>query len=339
MASAWISCASCASCVLAIAGALAGCGSDDSSPANATAASSGAGAGSSASGAGGGTGGSGGGTGGGMAAECFADISSPLTPNYDVSKPTIASHCFGTNHQDIAGVEKVVFLGDSITVGTPPTPSDQFYRTVLTGTLQAKFGMIDVQSCAENGARTDDLMPTQIPKCFPAPEPKKTLVIMTDGGNDEAAWAKDGLTAEQAMAESDKAVQLMREAIQWLKDPVNFPNGSFVVFGNVYDPTDGTGNLDACVGAQFIGLTGDHLEIASAVVHLEETYMQIAVDTKSDMTFMLEQFCGHGFHNDDPANPCYRGPDTPRWFDISCIHPTPEGHAMLAKMFQATVDE
>ena len=51
--------------------------------------------------------------------------------NYEQFNPVINSTCSGTNHQDIQGVERVVFLGDSITVGTFPTPSNQVYRFLL----------------------------------------------------------------------------------------------------------------------------------------------------------------------------------------------------------------
>src|SRR5688572_16474449 len=47
-------------------------------------------------------------------------------PNYDGHMLTIGSHCLGTNHQAIENVERVVFLGDSITVGTPPTPVAEY---------------------------------------------------------------------------------------------------------------------------------------------------------------------------------------------------------------------
>ena len=42
-------------------------------------------------------------------------------PDYDQFSPVIGSHCLGTNHQDIRGVQKLVFVGDSVTKGTPPT--------------------------------------------------------------------------------------------------------------------------------------------------------------------------------------------------------------------------
>src|SRR5687768_12919605 len=59
------------------------------------------------------------------AAECFKDLQGSVKgPDYDKVKPTLAPSCAGTHHQTITGVEKVVFLGDSITVGTPPTIND-----------------------------------------------------------------------------------------------------------------------------------------------------------------------------------------------------------------------
>ena len=63
------------------------------------------------------------------AAACFTEQG--LNVDYDQFSPTIGSHCAGTNHQDIAGVEHVGFFGDSITVGTPPTAADDWYRNRL----------------------------------------------------------------------------------------------------------------------------------------------------------------------------------------------------------------
>src|SRR3990170_2334213 len=57
---------------------------------------------------------------------CFPGLGDPAKglPDYDQFGTVVGAHCDGTNHQDIAGVDKVVFLGDSITEGTPPnTPA------------------------------------------------------------------------------------------------------------------------------------------------------------------------------------------------------------------------
>lgn len=104
---------------------------------------------------------------------------------------------------------------------------------------------------------------------------------------------------------------------------------------------DATGDVTSCAAAGFTDLENwDHPEWqAELVVWANEQFLKIAKDTGSDMVFMLEHFCGHGFRNDDPRGRCYRGPDTPRWFDLTCIHPNPTGHAVLADMFMDVIEE
>jgi pilus retraction protein PilT len=113
-------------------------------------------------------------------ASCFSDIGSETgaSPDYDQFHPIVGSHCMGTNFQDIHDVERVVFLGDSVTVGTPPTSASEFYRSRLADMLAQRFGLEPPSavwksanplegtasvrhsgafwSCAKWGARTDD---------------------------------------------------------------------------------------------------------------------------------------------------------------------------------------
>lgn len=279
---------------------------------------------------------------------CFADIFDPAAPgpNYDQFSPNVASHCFGTNHQTINGIEKVVFLGDSVTQGTPPTPLSERYRMRLGDLLEAQFGPLEIENCAAWGARTDDLLDPphqQIHECFPSAELKRTLVIMTIGGNDIAAVTKEGsmgapVDVTRPMVE--EFVQKMRDAIHYLKDdPTRFPNGVFVIFANMYEFTDGTGDVTSCPAAGLAGFDAPWPDAEPLVIWANEQYMQIAVETGTDMIFMLEHFCGHGFYNEDPNNRCYRGPNTERWFDLTCIHPNPTGHGQIADMFMNVVLE
>ena len=316
------------------------------------------------------------------AASCFDGVfaTPPVGgPDYDQFHPTIGSHCLGTNHQDITGVQRVVFLGDSVTVGTPPNLTDQMYRNVLAERLATRFGLarpvldfplwkqVDIingvslrrdagpfSSCAKWGARTDDFLPEgasdtefQIGDCFPTDRrDEATLVIFTMGGNDLAAIQKAGFEHTRTVAElwddMRAVVQRLREAVQWLRDPANFTAPVYVMFGNMYEFTDGTGDVASCPAADLGGFGGvwdDPMALHDMVVWAEEQYLAIAVENDVDMIFMLESFCGHGYHSDDPTAPCYRGPGTPRWFDLSCTHPNPAGHSQIADMFMAVVDE
>jgi lysophospholipase L1-like esterase len=308
------------------------------------------------------------------AAECFGDLLSTdslIAMDYDQFSPTIGSHCLGTDHQDILGVERVVFLGDSITVGSPPTLPADFYRNRLANDLADAFGLErpgllwrqvdpvngvslvresgDFACCAKWGAKTDDLIRdnTQIEDCFPEDERHKTtLVVMTMGGNDIASITEDGIDGvpiPDIWAEVHEFVDLQRQAVSWFyEDPDRFPGGIYVVFANMFEFTDGTGDVTACPAAGLAGFGAewdDPDALAQMVIWANEQYMSIATETGTDMIFLLEGFCGHGWNNDNPAAPCYRGPGTGRWFDLSCIHPNPEGHHQIANMFMAVVME
>ena len=308
------------------------------------------------------------------ASACFDDVfseSSMITLDYDRFEPVIGSHCLGTNHQDIVGVERVVFLGDSVTVGSPPTLREQFYRNRLAEELSWHFALDppgelwemvnwlegtslspfsgDFACCAKWGARTDDLLRdhSQIEDCFPAEERHKTtLVIITAGGNDVASITQDGIDGvpvEEIWEDTREFVDLMRGAVEYFyEDPTRFPGGVYVVFANMFEFTDGTGDTAACPAAALAGFGAEWEDpdaLAEMVIWANEQYMSIAVETGTDMIFMLEGFCGHGFNADNPEAPCYRGPGADTWFDISCIHPNPEGHGQIADMFMAVVEE
>jgi lysophospholipase L1-like esterase len=274
---------------------------------------------------------------------CFADQLTAVRPDYTQYNPVLGHHCHGTNHQDIDGIERVVFLGDSVTTGTPPSLLTEFYRALMANELTMRFGDdLIVENCSKFGARTDDFfrMDSQLGRCFPdGGSDLTTLTVFTIGGNDFFAWAEDALTTPQAVAAANQAADLLDEAVAWMVDPARFPNGNYVIFANPYEYTDATGDLASCELAERIGLRGNWLVGADAVITIAERFMQTAVKYQVDMIFTLEAFCGHGFRADDPEGPCYRGPGTETWFDFTCIHPTPTGHAAIAEMFMAVVDQ
>lgn len=348
----------------------------------------------------------------GVAALCFPDKTKPglKGPDYDQFHPVIASHCYGTNHQDIHDVELVVFLGDSVTVGTPnlehllPFDNAHFYRNQLAEWLTDRYDLSqgqwldwgkwktydlfsghggqvvagDFRNCSKWGARTDDFLAggRQIPECFPeGGSGQRTLIIFTMGGNDISKITEDGghASPEEVAAgyphEWDLAyrtIAYLEEAVAWLKDPTRFPNGSWVVFANPYEFTDGTGKTDSCSpqfvldipGIGKVDLSQFDISLASLagmkewekpevladiVIWILEQYMRIAVEYQADMIFLLEHFCGHGYvatgPKADPENRCYEGPDAELYFDVTCVHPSAAGHSAMYRMFRAEVEE
>ena len=305
-------------------------------------------------------------TGGGLASDCLYEDyinEDKLTLDYDQFSPEIGSHCKGTNHQEITDIERVVFLGDSVTVGTPPTQAKDFYRARLADVFVDRFGLTppgplweqvnlldgvalvqesgDFAACSKWGSRTDDFE-GQIANCLTEDTwDKRTLVVITMGGNDLASIVQDGAEGkplEECQADATAAVDLMRDAIEWIADDEKFPNGIFVVFANVYEFTDGTGDVSSCAAAELDPWENPQ-DLIDLVTDINESYLEIAVDTQTDMIFMLENFCGHGYRAGQEDGPCYRGPDQKNYFDLTCIHPTPKGHEVVADLFTAVVDE
>ena len=346
----------------------------------------------------------------GFFAQCFTDKQDPSqpSPNYDQYVFTAAPHCKGTNHQLITSVERVVFLGDSVTVGTPngehllSVDNGHFYRNQLAEWLASEFKLDkgepflgwnqwkaydygtgkgskkisgDFANCAKWGGRCDDLM-DQSESCFGGnSQSKRTLTVFTVGGNDVAKLTQVGGEASdeevaagypEAWQVAQEAVADLEESVKWLKDPANFPNGSYVVFGTPFEFTDGTGKVDACTpetkikvpGIGVIDLTQLNLNVAALagyqewkdpsvqreiVVWMLEEFLRIAATYKADMIWMAESFCGHGYvaagPNADPNNACYEGPDADLWFDETCTHPSPAGHAALYDMFRTVIEE
>jgi lysophospholipase L1-like esterase len=289
-------------------------------------------------------------------------------PDYSEFDVELGSHCRGTNQQDITDIERVVFVGDSVTVGTPPAGAGDFYRSVVADELAARFGLQapeflwkqydpfggtsvlresgDFASCAVWGARNDDLLP-QLEQCFsPGDFELRTLVITTMGGNDGSALAKnylDGVPLVTILEELEEMVAHHEMAIDWLVgDPAKFPAGVFVVNANVYEFTDFTLDFLSCPAAGTAGF-GQNPEnpdiLLGSLNHINEEYMRIAEENGTDVVFMFEGFCGHGFHANDPSGPCYRGPGNANWFDFTCIHPTSTGHGELAQMFLDVIAE
>lgn len=321
-----------------------------------------------------------------VGARCFSEIAGGTGPDYDQFAPTIASHCYGTDHQDIEGVERVVVLGDSVTVGTPnsnhPDPltdNSHYYRNLLAEWLADRFDLdkgdmllgewgqwkaVDSSSgtgvkkhagdfwhCAEWGARTDDFLEggNQVEKCFPdGGSDETTLVVFTMGGNDVNKFTQQGgkeNEEKKAREIAERAIRHLRDTVEWLTDSQRFPNGSYVVFANPFEFTDGTGDVDSCPAANLASYEDwdDPQALEDITIWFLEQYMKIAVETQTDMIWMLEHFCGHGFvatgPDADPTNQCYRGPDAERWFDETCIHPNETGHKKIAEMFKAVVRE
>lgn len=302
--------------------------------------------------------------------ECFPHVVENFDLQYlDIEQEELTETCAGTFKQDFSDIEHVIFLGDSVTVGTYPTLNDEFYRSRLTQKLAEKYELQlpeedwysvgynsgqtllqrsgDFSSCAKLGAKAEQLNrgAKQLESCFTNDLiDKKLLVIMTMGGNDLHDLTESVVyeyPEEYLWNIAYEATDHMREGLGWLADEERFPNGISVVYANVYEFTDATGDAAACPLSSVVGLDVDIDDpiLEEITIWMEKEYLEIGREYGFDMLFLMETFCGHGFRHDDPEGRCYLGPDTERWFDDTCLHPTPKGHEVIADMFFSVIDQ
>ena len=274
--------------------------------------------------------------------KCFPQANDPnhkVWPDYNKFHPVYGEHCAGTHQQEIKNVEQVVFLGDSITAGGHDdhwpqlmmSNDDNLYPEDKGRDLKTLFGQsLIVKDCSEGGKRIEDL-DRQFNNCITGPDGHVTLVLFTIGGNDLAALA--GRTPLESLKYISDRLKMLHDFVAKAVDPAVFPNGSFVAFTNIYETTDGTGITTSC-GSQ---AAKDVSALMPLFTNLNESYMQTAVDTKTDLVFMREYFCGHGENRADPAGPCYLGPNADLYFDTDCMHPNLLGHRVIARLFYDVV--
>lgn len=236
-----------------------------------------------------------------------------------------------------AQLDRVVFLGDSITFGYGINTTDNQYKNLLvenndrrwpdfTGDdLTGRFGAPEVLDASRNGAETDDLV-GQIDTLRSQGTDGHTAVFVTIGGNDlvgalttPGALDSIGATVEANIAEAVDELQAL------------YPDSS-VLFTNVYEPTDGEGQTNAC----FMGLTVEAAEPA-----LQDTngrLLALAKDREFAYVDLRGHFLGHGHNHARETIEAYDSDDPTLWLQDDCIHPNARGHHELRRLFLAALD-
>jgi lysophospholipase L1-like esterase len=227
-------------------------------------------------------------------------------------------------------VERVIFLGDSITASPYLTPP---WSDRIRDDLRGLFGgSVEFQNYAVGGSKTEDVLEDQLPR-IDTDSAKKTLVMFTIGGND--ALQVIGEDVATSLAHMEEKLENLRNILTWLFAPANFPGGVYVVYMNIYDPTDGEGDFTHCgIGMAY----EDWPDVDELATTINGRYLELAMEFGADLLDGHGLFAGHGWNNNDAANPyyCHGCEPTcpcPRWLDFTCIHPNSDGHEALAGFF------
>lgn len=234
---------------------------------------------------------------------------------------------------------RVIFLGDSITNGVGASRSDLAYRELLVANaddiwpeasgldIESRFGPVEVVDRSRSGATTDSMRYGQLDglvEDLGDTAPGQTAVVVTIAGNDVQGLIYNTDEEDQVI---DDILDNLNATYDFFEDPVRFPDGVWFYLANVYEPSDGVGQVDAC----FFGL--ELSEVLAALGRVNEAVRDQAEERGIAWLDMRGHFNGHGFYADDPTNPYYHPDDPTLWFAADCIHPNDRGHHEIRRLF------
>lgn len=268
------------------------------------------------------------GTNPGVTYEVDPDVQTFVPDNYTPSAPV-----------------RVVYMGDSITDGVGASMESLTYTALLEtnsdtawpdhadATLSEAFPSIEEWiNVGVGGATTSTMKYNQLPDLearLDLPAEGETLIFVTIGGND----------AQQALlpfADVDTIAQAALDNIddmaRWLTDPANFPDGVYVYFTNIYEPSDGTGQSQC-----FFGM--NYAESLAKLDVMNGGLISMGMDIGFAAVDLNGHFRGHGMNNEDASINAYHSEDPSRWFNNDCLHPNDRGHHEVRRLFYYATQE
>ena len=268
------------------------------------------------------------GTNAGVTYEIDPDVQTFVPDNYTPSAPV-----------------RVVYMGDSITDGVGASMNSLTYTALLETnsdtawpdhvdvTLSDAFPSIEEWiNVGVGGATTSTMKYNQLPDLeaqLDLPAEGETLIFVTIGGND----------AQQALlpfADVDTIAQAALDNIddmaRWLTDPANFPDGVYVYFTNIYEPSDGTGQSQC-----FFGM--NYAESLAKLDVMNGGLISMGMDIGFAAVDLNGHFRGHGMNNEDVTINAYHTEDPSRWFNDDCLHPNDRGHHEVRRLFYYATQE
>lgn len=254
--------------------------------------------------------------------------------------------------QKIWSTEKVVFLGigDSITDGYGATgygtrKSFSYFNRLVSNpkgdstgiegrNLSNVFPNLTADNISVSGSVSEEHLQDQILPLKPFPPDVTGIVVMTSGGNDIIHQYGEAPPKECAMygATITQAEPWIRNFEKRLDTMVmeikkRFPGGCHIFLANIYDPTDGTGDL---------GNTGlppweDGLKVLAA-------YNDIiaACAEKHEHVHLVDirtPFLGHGIHCTKIWNRHYTPKDPRCWYHSNIEDPNDRGYDAIRRVF------
>ncbi len=241
----------------------------------------------------------------------------------------------------------LVGVGDSITRGFGSREGFSYFDLLVRNRDRDYPDMkgIDLMSVlpklthlnvSENGSTSSEHVSEQIPLLKLRPAGVRGIAVVTSGGNDTIhdygrRPGRDGAMYGASIAKATEWRPLLKSRIEMIVDTISerFPAGCEVFIANVYDPTDGVGDIENAPAG--LPAWPDGLEVLAMV---NAVIAEVAASRENvHLVDIRAEFLGHGIHCGDSSNPHHRGDDPTYWFYKNLEDPNERGYDAIRRAF------
>jgi lysophospholipase L1-like esterase len=241
----------------------------------------------------------------------------------------------------------LIGLGDSVTAGFGARPGYSYFDRLSVNPpdefpemkgihLRQVFPKLIVTNLSVSGSTSIQLLKKQLPKLPNLGMDTQVVVVITTGGNDlihdygrtiPREEAMYGATYEQAQPWIHNFEQRLNSIIQTVL--AKYPGRCKIFLANIYDPTDGFGDLHHA--SYLLPKWKDGLKILAAY---NEVIQKMATGNSAvKLVDIHATFNGHGIHAAHFWHAQYRRDDPHYWFHENIEDPNERGYDALRRIF------
>jgi lysophospholipase L1-like esterase len=260
--------------------------------------------------------------------------------------PAVPREAFSTQW-----TQRQVFLigiGDSVTDGYGASEGKDYFDLVSRGSdsdapdmkgvsLSAVLPKLKAINLSMSGSTSAEHLKYQVEKMATFDKDAIGIVVITTGGNDcihnyGNSPPQDGAMYGATLAQARPWIAAFETRLAAIIGRLEerFPGGCHIFLANIYDPTDGVGDIENC------GLPLPRWPDGRAI--LEECNDAIARTAAKHrntvrLVDMRAAFLGHGIHCTDRRNRYYHADDPSYWYFENLEDPNDIGYDAIRRLF------
>lgn len=245
----------------------------------------------------------------------------------------------------------LIGLGDSVTAGFGAPPPQSYFNRLVSNPddefpemlgicLKAVFPNLKALNLSISGTISIEHLREQIPKIERFGPETLGLVVMTSGGNDLIHSYGRNPPEEGAMfgARLDQARPWIENFEKRLGDMFEkviacFPGGCHIFIADIYDPTDGVGDIEHAGLPPWPDGEAILSEYNAVIRRSASRFPQVRVIP------MHDAFLGHGIHCRRWWTRHYRREDPHYWYYDNLEDPNPRGYDAIRRLFLLEIEK